>query len=82
MLPIPHSDPPLLPGLFLKCVSICLIVIGLYDTNAYRYALAKEEGVFDFFGRELSAKHPIVKLGFGTVLLFYYAVGSVLLFLQ
>ena len=71
----------MLPGLFLKSVGLCLIVIGLYDTNVYRYALAKGEGTFDFFGRELPAKHPIVRLGFGTVLLFYYAVGSVLLVL-
>jgi len=71
----------LLPDLFLKFVGLCLIIIGLYDTNVYRYALAKGEGTFDFFGRELPAKHPVVRLGFGTVLLFYYAVGLILLVL-
>ena len=71
----------MLPSLFLKSVGVCLIVIGLYDTNVYRYALAKGQGTFDFFGRELSAKHPIVRLGFGTVLVFYYAVGFILLLL-
>ena len=71
----------MLPGLFLKFVGLCLIIIGLYDTNVYRYALAKGEGTFDFFGRELPAKHPGVRLGFGIVLLFYYAAGSVLLVL-
>ena len=71
----------MLPSLFLKSVGVCLIVIGLYDTNVYRYAFAKGQGTFDFFGRELSAKHPIVKLGFGAVLFFYYAVGSLLVVL-
>jgi len=71
----------MLPSLLLKSVGVCLIAIGLYDTNVYRYALAKGQGTFDFFGRELSAKHPIVKLGFGTVLFFYYAVGSLLVVL-
>jgi hypothetical protein len=69
----------LLPGPFLKFVGICLITIGVYDTNVYRYALTKGLGTFDFFGRELPAKHPIVKMGFGVVLLFYYSVGLVLL---
>jgi hypothetical protein len=69
----------MLPSLFLKFVGICLIVIGLYDTNVYRYALAKGGGTFDFFGKELPAKHPVVRFGFGVVLLFYYAVGAVLL---
>jgi len=69
----------MLPVLFLKFVGFCLIVIGLYDTNVYRYALAKGEGTFDFFGRELSAKHPLVRVGFGTVLVFYYSVGAILL---
>jgi len=71
----------MLPGLFLKSVGVCLIVIGLYDTNVYHYALAKADATFDFFGRELSPRHPIVKLGFASVLLFYYAVGFVLLIL-
>jgi hypothetical protein len=71
----------MLPVLFLKFVGLCLIVIGLYDTNVYRYALAKGEGTFDFFGRELSARHPVVRLGFGTVLVFYYSVGVILLVL-
>jgi len=71
----------MLPASFLKSVGLCLIVIGLYDSNVYRYALVKGEGTFDFFGRELSARHPIVKLGFASVLVFYYAVGFVLLVL-
>ena len=71
----------MLPVLFLKFVGLCLIIIGLYDTNVYRYALANGEGTFDFFGREFSAKHFVVRLGFGTVMLFYYAVGSILLVL-
>ena len=58
----------------------CLIVIGLYDTKAYRYALAKGEGLLTSLG-ELSAKHLIIELGFGAVLLFYYVVGLVLLVL-
>ena len=69
----------MLPSSFLKTVGLCLIAIGMYDANVYRYALAKGQGTFDFFGRELSAKHPVVRLGFGTVLLFYFTVGSVLL---
>jgi len=72
----------MLPASFLKSVGLCLIVIGLYDSNVYRYALVKGEGTFDFFGRELSARHPIVKLGFASVLVFYYAVGFVLLVLR
>jgi len=67
--------------LFLKFVGVCLIIIGLYDTNVYRYALAKGEGTFDFFGRELPARHTVVRLSFGVVLVFYYAVGLVLLVL-
>jgi hypothetical protein len=69
----------MLPALFLKSVGLCLIVIGIYDANVYGYALAKGEGTFDFFGKQLGAKHPVVRLGFGAVLLFYYAVGSTLL---
>jgi hypothetical protein len=71
----------MLPDLFLRFVGLCLIIFGLYDTNVYRYALVKCEGTFDFFGRVLPAKHPVVRLGFGTVLVFYYLVGSVLLIL-
>ena len=71
----------MLPSLFLKSVGIGLIVIGLYDTNVYRYALVKGNGTFDFFGRELAAKHPVARLGFGTVLVFYYVVGAILLLL-
>ena len=71
----------MLPGSFLKFVGACLIVIGVYDTNVYRYALTKGEGTFDFFGRELPARHIIVRMGFGLVLLFYYSVGAVLLVL-
>jgi len=71
----------MLPSLFLKVVGLCLIAIGLYDTNVYRYALAKGEGTFDFFGKELPAKHPVVRLGFSIVLIFYFTVGLVLLVL-
>lgn len=69
----------MLPSLFLKFVGVCLLVFGVYDTNVYWYALTKGAGTFDFFGRNLPAKHSIVRTGFGLVLLFYYAVGLVLL---
>jgi len=68
-----------LPGLFLKFVGVCLVAIGVYDTNVYRYALITGAGSFDFFGRELPATHPVVRIGFSAVLLFYYSVGLVLL---
>jgi hypothetical protein len=71
----------MLPSPFLKFVGICLLIFGVYDTNVYRYALAKGEGTFDFFGRNLPATHSIVRVGFSLVLVFYYAVGSVLLIL-
>ncbi len=71
----------MLPSLFLKSVGLCLLVFGVYDTNVYRYALTTAEGTFDFFGRNLSAKHRIVRLGFALVLTFYYSVGLVLLIL-
>ena len=71
----------MLPSLFLKFTGLCLIVIGLYDTNVYRYALTIGTGTFDFFGKELPARHPVVRLGFGIVLFFYYAVGLVVLVL-
>ena len=69
----------MLPEAFLRFVGVCLIVIGVYDSNVYRYAVTKGEGTFDFFGRELPATHLIVRMGFGLVLLFYYCVGLVLL---
>ena len=69
----------MLPSVFLKFVGICLIIFGVYDTNVYRYALTKGLGTFDFFGRELPAKHAVVKTGFSVVLLFYYTAGLVLL---
>lgn len=69
----------MLPSLFLKSVGFCLIVFGVYDTNVYRYALTKGEGTFDFFGRTLPATQKVVKLGFGSVLIFYYVVGFVLI---
>lgn len=71
----------LLPSAFLKIVGVCLIIIGVYDTNVYGYALKKGTGSFDFFGRELSARHPIVRLGFASVLFFYFAVGALLVWL-
>ena len=57
------------------------MVFGVYDTNVYGYALAKGEGLFDFFGRNLPANHTIVRTGFILVLVFYYVVGSVMLIL-
>ncbi len=63
----------------MKLVGVSLLVFGVYDTNVYWYALAKGEGTFDFFGRELPANHRIVRTGFTSVLAFYYVVGSVLL---
>ena len=71
----------MLPELFLRFVGVCLIVIGVYDTNVYWYALTKGQGRFDFFGRELPAKHIVVRAGFSVVLLFYYSVGLILLVL-
>jgi hypothetical protein len=69
----------LLPSIFLKMVGVCLIVFGVYDTKVYWYALTKGDGTFDFFGRNLPANHKIVRIGFSSVLAFYYAVGLVLL---
>ena len=71
----------MLPSLFLKFVGACLLIFGMYDTNVYWYAIAKGQGTFDFFGRELPATHGIVRIGFSLVLVFYYVVGSVLLIL-
>jgi len=68
----------MLPSLFLKFVGACLLIFGVYDTNVYRYAIAKGSGTFDFFGRELPATNSIVRIGFSLVLVFYYAVGSLL----
>lgn len=62
----------------MKLIGVCLLVFGVYDTNVYWYALTKGEGTFDFFGRNLPAKHPIVRIGFGSVLTFYYVVGCIL----
>ena len=58
-----------------------MIVIGVYDTNVYRYALTTGKGTFDFFGKEVLARDVVVKLGFTVVLVFYYVVGLVLLVL-
>jgi hypothetical protein len=69
----------MLPSIFLKLVGVSLLVFGVYDTNVYWHALTKGEGAFDFFGRELPANHWIVRTGFSSVLVFYYAVGTVLL---
>jgi len=63
----------------LKAVGVSLLIFGVYDTKVYWYALTKGEGVFDFFGRELPARHRGVKIGFSSVLVFYYAVGIILL---
>jgi hypothetical protein len=70
----------MLPSILLKLVGVSLLIFGLYDTKVYCYALTKGSGTFDFFGRELSAGHAIVRLGFSLVLAFYYVVG-VLLFI-
>jgi hypothetical protein len=69
----------MLPSIFLKLVGVSLLIFGVYDTNVYWYTLAKGEGAFDFFGRELPANHRFVRTGFTSVLAFYYVVGSVLL---
>lgn len=69
----------MLPSVFLKLVGVSLLIFGVYDTKVYWYALTKGEGTFDFFGRELPARHRGVKIGFTSVLVFYYTVGSVLL---
>jgi hypothetical protein len=63
----------------LKLVGVSLLIFGAYDTKVYWYAITKGKGVFDFFGRELPATHRIVRMGFSSVLVFYYAVGIVLL---
>jgi hypothetical protein len=68
----------MLPSIFLKLIGVCLLVFGVYDTKVYWYALATGEGTFDFFGRNLPAKHPIVRIGFGSVLTFYFVIGSIL----
>jgi hypothetical protein len=68
-----------LPSIFLKLIGVSLLVFGAYDTKVYWYALTTGEGTFDFFGRELPARHRGVKIGFTSVLVFYYAVGTVLL---
>jgi hypothetical protein len=69
----------MLPSLFLKFVGVCLLIFDIYDPNVYWYAIANGAATFDFFGRELPSTHSIVRVGFGLVLVFYYAVGSVLL---
>jgi hypothetical protein len=69
----------MLSSIFLKLVGVSLLIFGVYDTKVYWYALTKGNGVFDFFGRELPATHRIIRIGFSCVLVFYFAVGSVLL---
>jgi hypothetical protein len=68
-----------LPSVFLKLVGVSLLIFGVYDIKVYWYALTKGNGAFDFFGKELPARHMGVKVGFSLVLVFYYAVGTVLL---
>lgn len=68
----------MLPSPFLKVAGVCLLVIGLYDTNLYHYALTRSEDTFDFFGRRLAPGHPLVKIGFIVVLAFYYLVGTLM----
>lgn len=69
----------MLPSIFLKLVGASLLVFGVYDTNVYWYALTKGDGTFDFFGRQLPANHWIIRTGFTSVFIFYYAVGILLL---
>jgi len=69
----------LLPSLFLRFVGVCLIIIGVYDTLVYRYAITTGKGTFDFLGRELPGTHLVVRFGFAVVLVFYFVVGFVLL---
>ncbi len=69
----------MLPSIFLKLVGVSLLSFGVYDTKVYWYALAKGNGAFDFFGKELPATNRIVRIGFSAVLIFYYAMGTVLL---
>lgn len=69
----------MLPTIFLKAVGVSLLILGVYDTKVYWYALTTGDESFDFFGRELAANHWIVRLGFTLVLTFYYCVGIVLL---
>lgn len=69
----------MLPSIFLKLVGVSLLIFGVYDTKVYWYALTKGNGTFDFFGRELTARHRVVRVGFSSVLAFYYAVGTILL---
>jgi hypothetical protein len=70
----------MLPSLFLKLVGLSLLIFGVYDFNLYCYAITKGEGTFDFFGRNLPASHSIVRVGFTSVLVFYFLIGSVLMF--
>lgn len=63
----------------MKLVGVSLLIFGVYDTKVYWYALTNGEGVFDFFGKELPARHRVVKIGFSSVLAFYFAVGTILL---
>ncbi len=68
----------MLPSIFLKLIGGCLLIIGVYDTGVYWYALTKGEETFNFFGRSLPANHKIVRIGFAAVLTFYYVVGLLL----
>ncbi len=63
----------------MKVIGACLLIIGVYDTSVYWYALTQADETFNFFGRRLQSKHVIVRIGFATVLTFYYVVGLVLI---
>jgi len=69
----------MLPSSFIKTIGACLLMIGVYDTNVYRYALTRSKDTFDFFEHRLQPKHPLVVVGFGLMLAFYYVVGVTML---
>jgi hypothetical protein len=69
----------MLPSSFVRAVGVCLLIFGVYDTNVYWYALTRSKDTFDFFGHQLTPKHPLVKVGFVIVLLFYYSVGTLMI---
>ena len=68
-----------MPSIFLKLIGACLLVIGVYDTGVYWYALTNGDETFNFFGRRLGADNKIVRIVFAVVLTFYYAAGLALL---
>ena len=69
----------MLPSVLLRFVGVCLLVIGIYDSNVYWYALRHGEETFNFFGRNLRANHTIVRAAFAVVLAFLKALCTSLL---